>query len=148
MMRKNRLAAYAAFACFACASAAVLADDHSYSEGPILNITSIRTVDGKFEEYMNWLATTWKQSQEAAKKAGYITAYEVVVAEPHGPNEPDLYLVITMKSWSALDGSIAKNDAITKQIEGTLEKANQAQSARGKIRTVLGSQTVQVLQLK
>jgi hypothetical protein len=147
-MGKIRLAAYAAFACFACASAAVLADDHPYSEGPILSITSIRTVDGKFEEYKNWLATKWNHSQEAAKKAGYITAYEVVLAEPHGPNEPDLYLVITMKNCAALDGAFAKNVDITLLIEGSLEKANQALSERGKIRTVLGSQTVQMLQLK
>jgi hypothetical protein len=147
-MIRHRFAAYAACAYLACATVTALADDHPYSEGPIINVTSIRTVDGKFDDYMNWLATTWKQSQEAAKKAGYILSYEVISAEPHSPSEPDLYLVITYKNWSALDGAIAKNDAITKQIEGSISAATQAQIERGKIRTVLGSQTMQVLTLK
>lgn len=147
-MSSNRLAALAAFAFLACASIPAMADEHPYSEGPVMNITAIRTVDGKFDEYMAWLSTTWKQLQEASKKAGYIVSYSVFGAEPRGPNDPDIYLVITYKNWAALDGAIEKGDAITKQIEGSLTKANQAQADRSKIRTVIGSQTVQQLLLK
>jgi hypothetical protein len=147
-MTTHRFAAFAAFAYLVCASATVLADDHAYSEGPVVNVSSIRTVDGKFDEYINWLGTTWKQLQEASKKAGYILSYEVLAAEPHNANEPDLYLVITYKNWAALDGALMKGDEISKQVEGSLTKANTAQVERSKVRTVLGSQTLQILQLK
>ena len=50
------------------AATVALADDHRYSEGPVVNVAMIRTVDGKFEDYMNWLGTTWKQQQEAMKQ--------------------------------------------------------------------------------
>jgi hypothetical protein len=148
MSGKYRLAACAAFATLACASFAALADDHAYREGPIVNVARIRTVDGKFDEYMNWIATTWKQQQEAAKKAGYILSYEVMTVEPRGPEDADLLLVTRYKNWAALDGAIEKNDAIAKQIEGSVAAASKAQYERAKIRTVLGSATMQVLELK
>ena len=148
MSVKYRLAACAAFATLACTSVTALADDHAYTQGAVVNVTRIRTVDGKFDDYMNWLGTTWKQEQEAAKKAGYIISYEVVGVEPREPADPDLLLRITYRNWAALDGALAKGDAIAKEFEGSVAAANQAQADRAKIRTVLGSATMQVLQLK
>ena len=125
-----------------------LADGQHYNDGPVLNVAAIRTVDGHFDDYMQWLATTWKQEQEAAKKAGLIISYRVMIAQPHGPNDPDLYLITEFKNWAALDGLGGKMDALNAKEEGSVEKANQSQAARAKIRTVLGSQTVQVAELK
>ena len=147
-MRKPVLAALAALVCFASASMTALADEHPYSEGPIVNVSSIRTMEGKFDEYMGWLDTVWKKMQEESKKKGYILDYEVLAVEPRGPDDPDLYLVITYKNWAALDGSIAKGDEIAKAAEGSLAAANKSQSERDKIRRVLGSQTMQRLVLK
>jgi hypothetical protein len=42
---------------------------------------------------------------------------------------------------------LAKGDEITKQIQGSVAAANQAQFERAKMRTVLGSTTMQVLEL-
>jgi len=148
MSVKYRLAAYAAFATLACTSFTALADDHAYTEGPVVNVSRIRTVDGKFDDYMKWLDTTWKQEQEAAKKAGYILSYEVVGVEPREPDDPDLLLRITYKNWAALDGALEKGDAIAKEFEGSVAAASQAQADRARIRTVLGSATMQVLELK
>ena len=148
MSMKLRFAANAAFVCLACASVTAFADDHSYSEGPVINVSRIRTVDGKFDDYMKWLATTWKAEEEAAKKAGYILGYEVTTLESPGPDDPDILLMITYKNWAALDGALAKGDAIAKQIEGSVTAANQSQADRGKIRRVLGTYTMQVAVLK
>jgi hypothetical protein len=127
---------------------AAFADDHAYSEGPVVNVSMIRTVDGKFDDYMQWLDTVWKAEQEAAKKAGYIQSYEVLTANPQGPNDPDVLLVITYKNWAALDGGLVKGDVISKQVEGSVAAANQSEADRSKIRRVLGSQTMQVAKLK
>ena len=72
----------------------------------------------------------------------------MLTVEPRGPNDPDIYLVITYKNWAALDGATAKGDVIAKQIEGSVGAASQAQADRAKIRHVLGSETAQVLDLK
>jgi hypothetical protein len=148
MSPKNRLAALAAFACLASASVAVLADDHAYTEGPVVNVARIRTVDGKFDEYMNWLGTKWKQQQESGKKAGYIVSYAVYQVQPRNAQDPDLLLVTTYKNWAALDGALAKGDAMAKEVNGSVAASNQAQFERAKIRTVLGDEYIQELMLK
>jgi len=124
------------------------ADGRDWNDGPVINVASIRTVDGHFDDYMHWLATTYKKQQEAAKKAGLITAWRVVVIEPRGPNEPDILLVTEFKNWAALDGLGRKFDGILTQTEGSVDKANQSEAERAKIRTVLGSRTQQEALLK
>jgi hypothetical protein len=148
MSIKRKVAACAGFVCLAVMSGASLADDHAYTEGPVVNVAAIRTEYGKFDDYMNYLATTWKAEQEAAKKAGYITSYRVVTVEARGENDPDIYLVINYKNWAAFDGATAKADAIAKQVEGTLAKQNESAVGRSKIRRILGSWTGQELDLK
>jgi hypothetical protein len=71
-----------------------------------------------------------------------------MVAEPRGPNDPDIYLVVEYKNWAAYDGLGSKLDAVSAQVEGSTAKANQAEVDRGKIRTVLGSETMQEALLK
>jgi hypothetical protein len=124
------------------------ADGRDWNDGPVINVASIRTVDGHFDDYMHWLATTYKKQQEAAKKAGLITAYRVIVVEARGANDPDIYLVTEFKNWAALDHLASKLEAISAQVEGSVEKANQSEAERAKIRTVLGSRTEQEALLK
>ena len=148
MKTSIRIATFVALTALACTSITAFADDHSYTEGQIVNVARIRTVDGKFDDYMKWLATTWKQQQEAAKKAGYLVSYEVIGVEPRTADDPDLFLITRYKNWAALDGALAKNDEIAKLVEGSVAASNQAQAARASIRKVLGSSTMQALDLK
>ena len=145
---KNHFAAFAAVLGLALTSVAAVADDHPFTEGPVVTVSAVRTEYGKFDEYLKFLDTTWKATQEAAKKAGYITSYKVITVEPRGENDPDIYLVVYFKNWAALDGATAKGDAIAKEVMGSLEAANQGAVDRGKIRRILGSFTGQVLDLK
>jgi hypothetical protein len=138
----------AAFLSLALTGVAAVADDHPFTEGPVVNVAAIRTDYGKFDEYMNYLATTWKPEQEAAKKAGYIISYRVVTVEPRGENDPDIYLVVNYKNWAALDGATARADQILKQVEGSLAASNKGAVDRGKFRRVMGSWTGQELVLK
>ena len=145
---KHHFAACAALLGLAFASVAAVADDHPFTEGPVVNVAAIRTEYGKFDDYVKYLDTKWKATQEAAKKAGYIISYRVITVEPRSENDPDIYLVITYKNWAALDGATAKGDALAKQVEGSVAASNQAAVDRGKIRRVLGSWTGQELELK
>ena len=124
------------------------ADGRDWNDGPVQNVTFIRTVDGHFDDYMHWLATTYKKQQEAAKAAGLITRYEVLVGQPHNPQDPDIILVTEYKNWAAFDHLGSKLDQVSAQVEGSVEAANKAEADRAKIRTVLGSDTVQVAVLK
>lgn len=129
-------------------SALASADDRPYTEGPVIRVSAIRTEYGRFEDYMKFLAGTYKQQMEAMKKAGLILSYDVLSVEAKGPDDPDIYLVVRYKNWAALDGLNEKSDGITKQVYGSLPAAEKAQVDRGKMRRALGSQTMQVLNLK
>src|SRR6202140_4966624 len=148
MTINQRGAAFGAFFGFAFISLAAFADEHPFTEGTVVQVSAIRTEYGKFDEYLKFLDTTWKASQEAAKKAGYITGYKVISVQPRGENDPDIYLVLYFKNWAALDDSTAKGDTIAKQVVGSVAAANQGAIDRGKIRRVLGSWTGQQLDLK
>jgi hypothetical protein len=148
MSTRKQFACGAAVLCLSLAGTTALAEDHAYTEGPVSQVSAIRTVDGHFDDYMAWIDTVWKKEQEAAKKAGYIVGYEVFMAQPRGDNDADIYLMITYKNYAALDDWIVKGDTIAKEIEGSVSAANQAEADRSKIRRVLGSETIQTLNLK
>jgi hypothetical protein len=124
------------------------ADGRDYNDGPVQNVTFIRTVDGHFDEYMHYLATTFKKEQEAAKAADLITRYEVLVGQPHNAQDPDIIIVIQYKNWAALDHLGSKLDQVSAKVEGSMDSAAKSQADRAKIRTILGSENVQVAELK
>ena len=141
-----------------CATAALLAlttatspagaDGRDWNDGPVVNSSYIRTVDGHFDDYMHWLATTYKKQQEAAKAAGLITNWRVLVVEARSPQDPDVILVTEYKNWAALDHLGSKLDEVSAKIEGSVDAANKSEADRAKIRTVLGSRTSQEAILK
>jgi hypothetical protein len=68
---------------------------------------------------------------------------------PRGPDDPDLLLVVTYKSWAAgLDGALTKNDAIAKAVDGSVATTNEGVAYRAAIRRLLGTTWMQVLNLK
>jgi len=148
MMRSTQLCAATALLALTTLSAPVWADGRYWNDGPVVNASYIRTVDGHFDEYMHYLQTTYKQTQEAAKKAGLILSYRVLIVEARTPQDADIILVTEFKNWAALDHLGGKFDAIATQVEGSVDKANQGVADRDKIRTILGSRTMQEAILK
>ena len=124
------------------------ADERLYSEGDVVSVEGIRTIYGHFDDYMKFLATTWKQEMESAKAQGYILSYEVFTVDPRGPDDPDLYLVVRYKNWAALDGLREKMEALGQKLYGSSEAENQGAIDRNKIRRPVGGQMLQSLKLK
>ena len=148
MRLAGRLAAFAALPALAALTTSAWADGRDYNDGPVVNSYYIRTIDGHFDDYMHYLATTFRQEQEAAKKAGLILNYRVMVIEARTPQDPDILLITEYKDWAALDHLGGKVDAINAQVEGSVDKSNQGVVDRNKIRAILGSRTMQEAVLK
>src|SRR5262245_58868278 len=147
MQLKKR--ALGAFVCLVAMMAVnVLAADRPYTEGSVLNVVSVRTEPGMFEEYMKYLAGPYKQVMEEQKKAGIILDYAIYAADPRSPHDADLYLITIYKNMAALDDLSAKTDPITEKIVGTMEQQSSATVGRGKLRTILGNEYVRQLTLK
>ena len=149
-MNRNLLGfgAAAALCALSTLTGVAYADGKDWTDGPIVNSAYIRTVDGHFDDYMHWLATAYKKQQEAGKAAGLITAWRVLVVEARSPTDPDIILVTEYKNWAALDHLGGKLDSVSTKLEGSVEAAAKSEADRGKIRTVLGSRTMQEAVLK
>jgi hypothetical protein len=127
----------------------VFADDSkSYTEGPVSEVTSIRTKPGMFDAYMKWMDTTGKQLREDEKKAGLIVDYAVFATRRRSPGDPDIYVVITYKNMAALDGLEDRVEPIMRKIWSTRDAANKANVDRESLREILGSQIIRQLNLK
>ncbi len=122
--------------------------DRPYTEGAVLEVSSIRTQDGMFDAYMAWLDGPYKQFMDAEIAAGVIVGYNIYAAAPRGPEDPDLYLVTIYKNMAALDDLNAKTDAMAEKVFGNQQKASADTVSRGKLRTVLGSELIRELKLK
>jgi hypothetical protein len=128
---------------------AVAAQEHAYTEGQVVQVTSVKVKDGQFENYMKFLDGPYKATMEGAKKAGLVTDYGVYGAQPHNPNEADLYLVVFYPNMAVFDGMQAKMDAITSKATGM--SVAQSEEAAGKrsetMRTILGEEQLRELKL-
>jgi hypothetical protein len=144
----RRLQVFGSALLLATIATAAFANGTDFNDGRVVSRTAIRTADGHFDDYMHWLDTVWKKQEEAAKKAGILSDYKVLVAQPRGPQDPDIYLVEFYPNWATFDGIGGKMDAISKQIWGSLKESNSEEAGRGKIRTILGTEVMQEAELK
>lgn len=122
-------------------------DERQYTEGPVTFVQEISVEYGHFEDYIDWLNSTWKPTMEATKKAGIIIDYKVFSAQPQSPDHPSIILWITYKNMAALDRD-AEEDEIAKKVICSTECQNQARQGRNKYRTVLRREYIRELLLK
>lgn len=129
-------------------AATVLADDEKvYSEGPVVEVTYVKIKPGKFDDYMKFLATTYRTLMEANKKAGLIQDYGIYQATPRSPQDPDLLLTTTFPNMAALDRN-EEAEALSVKTSGSMASQTQAAVDREAIREILGSELLRKLILK
>lgn len=123
-------------------------DVRKYAEGPVTDVSYLRIEYGHFEEYIDWLNSTWKPTMEATKKAGLIIDYKVFSLTPKSADQPNIILWITYKNGAAaLDNSV-ELDAVAAKIICSTECQNKARVARSEYRKVLGEELFRELVLK
>jgi hypothetical protein len=122
-------------------------DERAYTEGPVTLVTYMRVEYGHFEEYVDWLNSTWKPTMEATKKAGLIIDYKIFTATPKSPDQPNIIRMITYKNMAGLDKGV-EEEAVAKKVIGSTEVQNKARVARNEYRKVLGDELIRELILK
>jgi L-rhamnose mutarotase len=147
-LKSRALGALAGMVAFAALSVPAVAQDRPYTEGPVSVVSSIRTEPGMYEAYMRYLHTTYKPMMEEAKKAGVILDYSIYNRSPRGPDEPNMYLVVTYKNMAAMDGLTDKMDPIQQKYIGDPAKRDAAAIERTKMRKQLGTEMIREMELK
>jgi hypothetical protein len=140
--------AFASAAMLASSVAALAEDARSYDNGPVWDVEAILTKPGHFDDYMKFVATTWRSEQEAAKAKGMVLDYKVLTVTDPRENEPDLYLMVEYKNMAAFDVPLDQQDAVTKKIFGSMAAANKTGIDRESIRTLKGDMLTRELILK
>ena len=130
------------------AASPAIAQDSSYTPGTVWESSYIKVLPGQFENYMDYLATTWKRVQELGKKEGAIVSYHVLSTNNARQGEPDLILIVEYKDYR----TTAQQEALRAKVNAMLaqddRKAVAASAARGPMRELLGSREYQELKLK
>ena len=122
-------------------------DERQYTDGPVTEVAYIQVEYGHFEEYIDWLNSTWKPTMEATKKAGLIIDYKVFRLTPKSPDQPNIYLWITYKNMAALDKGVEEEE-VAKKVIGSTPVQDKARVARNEYRKVLGYELFRELILK
>jgi len=122
-------------------------DERAYTEGPVTLVTYMRIEYGHFEEYIDWLNSTWKPTMEATKKAGLIIDYKIFTATPKSPDQPNIIRMITYKNMAGLDKGVEEEE-VAKKVIGSTEVQNKARVARNEYRKVLGDELIREIILK
>ena len=129
-------------------SAPAIAQESSYKPGTVWETSRIKVLPGQFENYMDYLATSWKKIQEYAKAQGIVASYHVLSTNAARMGEPDLILVIEYKDYL----TTAQRDAFSKKVNTLLSqddrKADTAAGKREVMRELIGAVEYQELNLK
>jgi hypothetical protein len=127
---------------------AALAQEH-YSEGPVWRIQLIRVKPTKMDAYLTSLRQSTKPFIEEEKKQGLVTDYKVFLKQTkNGLEDWDICVAIQYKNWAALDGAVAKGEAVRDKVMGGKAQMQDLNDKRAEIREIISSDLLQEIILK
>lgn len=118
-----------------------------YKEGPVVQVSYIRTEPGQFDNYMRYIFGDYAGLQNALKEAGIIVDWAVYATDTRSPDEANLVLTTTYANMAALDNLDARVDPIVQQVMGR-DRAQSAEAGvqRGQMRRLIGDQLFRQLE--
>ena len=147
-MRK-RLVGICAAVCLLLLGASVFAQMvRPTHEGTVWTLSFIRVKAGMGPAYDKYLASEWKNEQEALKAAGIILSYKVIGTEAHSPTDWDLMLMTEYKDLASFEANQDKADALLQKMFGGDEKVMQGFKDRSEIREVIGTRVAREMILE
>lgn len=142
-MRKSMLAALGA-------ASMLIAGPATAQEIPIIpgdywEATEVDVEDGQFGAYADYLASTWRRSQEFSKSQGWIKDYHIFTVVNARSGEPDLYLVTVYERQPTAAEQMAREKEFNAFMQQDSRQQDTAFAGRAKMRKVGGSMLMQKL---
>ena len=147
MTNKVQIVALAALL-LAIASPCVAQSDAPYTEGPVWNLTMVKTKTGMTDEYLKELAKTLKGTLEEAKKQNLVLDYKILLGNPATPQDFDILIMVESKNMAAQDNTREKFDPIARKLVGTTDQQQAIQVKRLDIREIMGTKLMREITLK
>jgi hypothetical protein len=122
--------------------------DAPYTEGPVWQLTMVKTKRGMGDDYLKGLAKTFKGSLEEAKKQDLIMDYKILIGDAANAQDFDILLMVESKNMAAFDNAREKFDPIAKKVEGTVDQQRTTAVKRMEIREIIGDKLMREVTLK
>ena len=122
--------------------------DAPYTEGPVWQVTLVKTKYGMGDEYLKGLAKTFKATLEEAKKQGLVMDYKILLGDAATPHDFDIMLMTESKNMAVLDNAREKFDPIARKIEGSPDQQRETATKRVELREILGQKLMREITLK
>jgi hypothetical protein len=124
------------------------AQDSSYTAGTVWTFSYITIEPGQFENYMDYLAKTWKKGQDYGVKEGDIVSYHVFQINNARAGEPDLILAVETKDYLTNAQQLAVQKKFEKFMAQDAHKLDAGMGERKVMRKLSGSMELQEIKLK
>jgi len=122
--------------------------DAPYTEGPVWNITMVKTKAGLGDQYLKELAKTLKTSLEEAKKQNLVVDYKILLGDAATPQDFNILIMVESKNMAAQDNAREKFDPIARKFVGTTDQQQAIQVKRLDIREIMGTKLMREITLK
>lgn len=122
--------------------------DAPYNEGPVWQITMVKTKAGMDDDYLKMLAKIYKSTNEEAKKQGVIMDYKILIGDGSNPQDFNILLMQEVQNMAALDGLRDKLDPINTKLIGSEDVQRQGAVRRMEVREIMGNKLMREVTLK
>lgn len=129
-------------------TSAAYAQDKSYKEGTVWQVSFIKVKPGMFDVYMNDVLPMRKKLFEEGRKQGLVISEKMLAGDSFGGSDFNVILMTEFKNYAALDGLSDKYDAIMSKVVGSQEAQVKLMVKRSDVREILGEKTMQELHYK
>lgn len=129
-------------------SSAAPAQDSAYTQGNYWQVQGIFVQDGQFENYMDYIASTYRRSQDFARARGWITGYRILGNVNRRENEPDLYLITEFRQPATQAESAERERLLNAHMEQTTHQADEGSGRRVTMRRLGSNLLLQELTLR
>jgi hypothetical protein len=132
----------------AVAAVPVIAQVHKYfTPGTIWTVTMIQMTSGMDQKYLHYLDTSFKKSEDAQVKAGFLKSYRILRTLDDSGTW-NLLILREYPSLAAIEANVEKADALYQHSDGTDDAQMQGYDDRSKYRAVVGTKYARELILK
>ena len=122
--------------------------DAPYTEGPVWNITMVKTKPGMSDDYLKGIAKTFKGELDEAKKQNLIMDYKVLIGDAATAQDFDILLMVESANMAALDNAREKFEPIANKIGGSVDQQRATATKRLDIREIIGVKLMREITLK
>ena len=119
-----------------------------YTEGPVWDITMVKTKTGMGDDYLKQLGGALKPIYEEEKKQKLILDYKILLGDASSPHDFDILIMVEYPNMAAFDGLRDKTEPIMSKVMGGEDQRRQVAVKRMDVREILGTKTMREITLK